>query len=111
MKKGTVFVVLVLHALTVLAQPVEEFRAAWIATVDNIDWPSRGNYDPEKQKAEYIELLEMHRRNGMNAVIVQVRPATDAFYPSEYEPWSEWLNRQNRGQAAQALLRSASVHD
>lgn len=90
-KKGTVFVVLVLHALTVLAQPVEEFRAAWIATVDNIDWPSRGNYDPEKQKAEYIELLEMHRRNGMNAVIVQVRPATDAFYPSEYEPWSEWL--------------------
>ena len=27
----------------------------------------------------------------MNAVIVQVRPATDAFYPSPYEPWSQWL--------------------
>ena len=33
----------------------------------------------------------MHQRNGMNAVVVQVRPATDAFYPSQYEPWSEWL--------------------
>lgn len=86
-----VFVALVLPALAVFAQPNYEFRAAWIATVDNIDWPSRGNYDPQKQKAEYIELLEMHRRNGLNAVIVQVRPATDAFYPSDLEPWSEFL--------------------
>lgn len=86
-----VFVALVLPALAVVAQPNYEFRAAWIATVDNIDWPSRGNYDTEKQKAEYIQLLEMHRRNGLNAVIVQVRPATDAFYPSPYEPWSEFL--------------------
>src|SRR5687767_994564 len=75
----------------VTAQPKYEFRAAWIATVDNIDWPSRGNFNTEKQKAEYIHLLDMHKRNGLNAVIVQVRPATDAFYPSQYEPWSEWL--------------------
>jgi uncharacterized lipoprotein YddW (UPF0748 family) len=33
----------------------------------------------------------MHQRNGMNAVIVQIRPCTDAFYPSQYEPWSAWL--------------------
>ncbi|ULQ56045.1 family 10 glycosylhydrolase [Flavihumibacter rivuli] len=68
-----------------------EFRAAWIATVDNIDWPTKGNFDSEKQKDEYIRMLDMHEKNGMNAVIVQVRPATDAFYPSQYEPWSEWL--------------------
>ncbi|MEJ7736132.1 MAG: family 10 glycosylhydrolase [Chitinophagaceae bacterium] len=73
------------------AQPKYEFRGAWVATVDNIDWPSRGNYDAGSQKLEFIQLLEMHRRNGMNAVIVQVRPAADAFYPSPYEPWSEWL--------------------
>lgn len=73
------------------AQPKHEFRAAWIATVDNIDWPSRGNYNTESQKAEFIRQLDMHQRNGMNAVIVQVRPAADAFYPSQYEPWSEWL--------------------
>src|SRR5688572_6970427 len=90
-KLGFVFVALILPALAIFAQPNYEFRAAWIATVDNIDWPSRGNYDPVKQRAEYIELLEMHRRNGLNAVIVQVRPATDAFYPSKLEPWSEFL--------------------
>lgn len=73
------------------AQPKYEFRGAWVATVDNIDWPSRGNYDTERQKAEFIDLLNMHQRNGLNAVIVQVRPSTDAFYPSPYEPWSEWL--------------------
>lgn len=73
------------------AQPIQEFRAAWIATVDNIDWPTKGNYNTESQKAEYIRLLDLHQRNGLNAVVVQIRPATDAFYPSQYEPWSEWL--------------------
>lgn len=77
--------------VTINAQPKYEFRAAWVATVDNIDWPSRGNYAPARQKQEFIDLLDMHKRNGMNAVIVQVRPATDAFYPSQYEPWSQWL--------------------
>ncbi|MBZ5857833.1 glycoside hydrolase family 10 protein [Flavihumibacter profundi] len=71
-----------------------EFRAAWIATVDNIDWPDKGSTQPEIQRAEYIKLLDMHAANGLNAVIVQVRPAADAFYPSPYEPWSEWLTGQ-----------------
>jgi uncharacterized lipoprotein YddW (UPF0748 family) len=83
--------ILVLLSVKVFSQPQYEFRAAWIATVDNIDWPTRGNYDSEKQKEEFIQLLDMHKKNGMNAVIVQVRPATDAFYPSPFEPWSEWL--------------------
>lgn len=74
-----------------VAQPKYEFRAAWIATVANIDWPSRGNYDTESQKDEYIKLLDLHVLNGLNAVIVQIRPSTDAFYPSPYEPWSQWL--------------------
>jgi uncharacterized lipoprotein YddW (UPF0748 family) len=73
------------------AQPRIEFRGVWVATVDNIDWPTKGNYNSDSQKAEYIKLLDMHQRNGMNAVIVQIRPAADAFYPSQYEPWSEWL--------------------
>ena len=69
----------------------KEFRGAWIATVDNIDWPSKGNYNANEQKAEFIRIVDMHKRNGLNALVVQVRPATDAFYPSPYEPWSEWL--------------------
>jgi uncharacterized lipoprotein YddW (UPF0748 family) len=71
--------------------PKYEFRAAWIATVDNIDWPSKKGLPVDSQKAEFIRMIDMHKRNGMNAVIVQIRPATDAFYPSPYEPWSEWL--------------------
>ncbi len=86
----------VIHS--VHSQPAAEFRAAWVATVDNIDWPSKGNYNTDSQKTEFIRILDMHQRNGLNAVIVQVRPATDAFYPSPYEPWSEWLTGK-QGQA------------
>jgi uncharacterized lipoprotein YddW (UPF0748 family) len=80
------------------AQTKPEFRGVWVATVDNIDWPSRGNYNSDLQKLEFIKLLDMHQRNGMNAMIVQVRPVTDAFYPSQYEPWSEFLTGK-QGQA------------
>src|SRR6476469_8451451 len=72
-------------------QPAYEFRGVWMATVDNIDWPNRGDYDPQSQREEYVRQLDMHARNGMNAIIAQVRPAADAFYPSPFEPWSQWL--------------------
>jgi Uncharacterized protein conserved in bacteria len=72
------------------AQPHSEFRGVWIATVMNIDWPPQ-NASAEAQKAEYIRQLDLHQRNGMNAVIVQVRPSGDAFFPSPHEPWSQWL--------------------
>ncbi|HEU4609833.1 MAG TPA: family 10 glycosylhydrolase, partial [Chitinophagaceae bacterium] len=100
MKRLTLLVLAVVSILLAAAQPKYEFRAAWIATVDNIDWPDRGDYDPASQRASFIRLLDMHKRNGMNAVIVQIRPATDAFYPSPYEPWSEWLTGQ-QGKAPQ----------
>ncbi|RXK60982.1 hypothetical protein ESA94_11045 [Lacibacter luteus] len=74
------------------AQSKQEFRAVWIATVDNIDWPSKKGLPVDSQKAEFIRILDLHKSNGMNAVVMQVRPATDAFYPSPYEPWSEWLS-------------------
>ena len=76
---------------TAFAQAKPEFRAVWVATVDNIDWPSKGNYNSDLQKIEFTKLLDMHLRNGINAVIVQVRPVSDAFYPSPFEPWSEFL--------------------
>jgi uncharacterized lipoprotein YddW (UPF0748 family) len=71
--------------------PRQEFRGVWIASVDNIDWPSRKGLPPDSQRAEFIRMLEVHKSAGMNAVVVQLRPATDAFYPSPLEPWSEWL--------------------
>jgi uncharacterized lipoprotein YddW (UPF0748 family) len=89
--KQFLFVGLIFCSFFASSQPKYEFRAVWIATVDNIDWPSNDNYNPEQQKAEFIRQLDMHQRNGMNAVIVQIRPACDAFYPSDIEPWSQWL--------------------
>lgn len=73
------------------AQSKYEFRGVWVATVDNIDFPSSRFLSSQAQRDEFIKLVEMNKRNGMNALIVQIRPASDAFYPSEYEPWSEFL--------------------
>src|SRR3954453_13861698 len=80
-----------LQLSTFNVQPKYEFRAAWIATVVNIDWPSKKGLPVDEQKEEYITMLDSLQHLGMNAVIVQIRPAADAFYPSPYEPWSEWL--------------------
>jgi uncharacterized lipoprotein YddW (UPF0748 family) len=71
--------------------PKREFRAVWIATVDNIDWPSSKTMPPDQQRTEFSGLLDFHKRVGMNAVFVQVRAAGDAFYAKSPEPWSEWL--------------------
>ena len=72
-------------------QPKYEFRAVWIATVNNIDWPSSKNLTAYQQKDEFIHILNEQQKFGMNAVIVQIRPAADAFYASNLEPWSEFL--------------------
>lgn len=68
-----------------------EFRGVWVATVDNIDWPSKRTLGTETQKAELVHLLDKAKALGLNAVILQVRPSADALYPSKLEPWSEYL--------------------
>ncbi|MGV6944585.1 glycoside hydrolase family 10 protein [Sphingobacterium kyonggiense] len=74
-----------------LPEPPREFRAAWVATVANINWPSKNNLSTEQQKQEAITLLDMLKKNNFNAVIFQVRPSADALYKSNYEPWSYFL--------------------
>ena len=71
--------------------PKREFRGVWVATVANIDWPSRPGLSVDEQKQELIALIDQHKRNGMNAILLQVRPAADAFYRKSREPWSQWL--------------------
>lgn len=72
--------------------PVErEFRGAWVATVANIDWPSRPGLSVAEMKAELGGLLDESVRLKLNAIVLQVRPACDAMYASELEPWSEFL--------------------
>jgi uncharacterized lipoprotein YddW (UPF0748 family) len=72
-------------------QPDREFRAVWVATVDNIDWPSRPGLDPDSQRVEALSILDRSADLGLNAVVLQVRPQCDALYASELEPWSYYL--------------------
>jgi len=71
--------------------PPREFRGAWIATVANLDWPSKPGLSVAEQKAELITLLDRAVQLHLNAVIFQVRPMADAVYASPLEPWSEFL--------------------
>ncbi len=87
--------ILFLNLNTVKAQnnaiPKREFRGVWVATVKNIDWPSKEGLTTQQQKDELIKLLDAHQREGINAIMFQIRPATDAFYAKSDEPWSQYL--------------------
>jgi len=68
-----------------------EFRAAWVSTVANIDWPSKPGLPAAQQQAEAIAILERAVDLNLNAIVLQVRPSADAIYPSKIEPWTEYL--------------------
>ncbi len=76
------------------APPKREFRAVWIATVDNIDWPSKKGLPVVDQQRELVGMFDQQQQMGLNAVVVQIRSAADAFYARSSEPWSEWLTGQ-----------------
>ena len=67
-----------------------EFRAVWIATVGGMDWPAKGS-TTDRQKADFIAILDKAVALKMNAIVFQVRPSADALYASDLEPWSEYL--------------------
>jgi len=87
MKKIALFLALCLAPLSVRA----EIRGAWIASVHNINFPTKPGLSAEAQKAQLIGLLDAAKRAGLNAVFFQVRPESDALYRSELEPWSRCL--------------------
>jgi uncharacterized lipoprotein YddW (UPF0748 family) len=66
-------------------------RGAWVATVFNLDFPSRPGLSAETQKAQIIRILDVARAARLNALMVQVRPECDALYESKLEPWSRFL--------------------
>lgn len=74
-----------------ITNPKNEFRAVWIATVANIDWPKTNIDAVEKQKADFIEILDTYKKLNYNAVIVQIRSSGEAFYPTDFAPWSRFL--------------------
>lgn len=68
-----------------------EFRGAWVASVGNIDWPSKAGLTSQQQQTELLALLDRAVALRLNAIILQVRPGCDALYASKLEPWSEYL--------------------
>jgi uncharacterized lipoprotein YddW (UPF0748 family) len=73
-------------------------RATWIATVQNMDWPSKASLALqdraeriEVQQAELRTILDKVVELGMNTVIFQVKPCADALYRSTLLPWSATL--------------------
>lgn len=76
---------------TELPKTPREFRGVWIATVANIDWPTSPNDPYSKQKEDFIKLLDYYQSLNFNTVIVQIRTAGDALYPSNFAPWSRYL--------------------
>jgi uncharacterized lipoprotein YddW (UPF0748 family) len=91
MKKSLLLISFLTAHFVLLAQPKQEFRAVWVATVNNIDWPSKPGLTTEQQQKEAVKIITDSRNLNMNAIIFQVRPASDAFYPSVLEPWSRYL--------------------
>jgi uncharacterized lipoprotein YddW (UPF0748 family) len=76
---------------------MREFRGVWVATVNNMDWPSRQDLSTEDQQRELLAILDRAAELKMNAIVFQVRPEADALYASRYEPWSRYLTgRQGR---------------
>lgn len=79
------------NPLSTPPEPVQEFRGLWVATVDNIDWPSAPGLSRAEQKAEAVRILDLAVELKLNAIVLQVRPCADALYRSSYEPWSAFL--------------------
>lgn len=93
LRKSLITLLFIFTALPLFAQPepTREFRGIWIATVDNIDFPSKKGMTIAEQKTQILADLDLVRSLHFNAVIFQVRPQCDALYSSKIEPWSEFL--------------------
>ncbi len=85
-------IALLLALRTFAADTGKEFRGAWVASVYNLDWPSKPGLSEDRQKAELRTILDRAKGVGLNAILLQVRPAADALYASKIEPWSAFLS-------------------
>ena len=76
------------------AQQKYEYRAVWLTTIENLDWPrtrAKTPADVEKQKAELVVLLDSLQAMNVNTVLLQTRVRGDVIYPSAIEPFAYLL--------------------
>lgn len=99
--KSLVVLMMMLTAMVVQAwqpvnenapEPSREFRAAWVTSVFNLDWPSKAGLSAAQQQKEMLTILNTAVKLKLNAILLQVRPNGDALYKSSLEPWSCWLS-------------------
>ncbi len=86
-----ILILLITDLFSQSVSPKREFRAAWLATVVNLDWPSSRTLSTANQKLELTKLLDSLQLYGVNTVIFQIRTECDALYNSAIDPWSYWL--------------------
>jgi uncharacterized lipoprotein YddW (UPF0748 family) len=86
--KTAIFVLLAMLSLSAVHA---EMRGAWVASVHNINFPSKPGLPAAAQQAEIIRMLDAAKRAGLNTILLQVRPESDALYASPIEPWSRSL--------------------
>jgi len=71
-----------------------EFRAAFATPIWDRgfrDWPSAAGLTPDSQRTELRVMLDHAVAVGLNAIVLHVRIAGDAMYPTKYAPWSAFL--------------------
>ncbi len=83
--------IILINICLAMNHPKRQLRAGWIASVTNIDWPSKTGLTIAEQKAEFMKLIDEAKADNLNTLIVQIRPTADSFYPSKIFPWSQWL--------------------
>ncbi len=102
LKRRMLSVILILTMLLPVAyaaQPAQDgMRGVWVATVANIDYPSRQGLTADELKSEADTILDNIAAMGLNTVFFQVRPSADALYQSDIFPWSCYVS----GTAGQA---------
>ena len=102
LKRRMLSVILILTMLLPVAyaaQPAQDgMRGVWVATVANIDYPSRQGLTADELKSEADTILDNIAAMGLNTVFFQVRPSADALYQSDIFPWSRYVS----GTAGQA---------
>lgn len=82
-----------------LLDPNAEVRGMWIATVGNINYPSKKGLDASALAAELEDIVETCAELGLNTLFFQVRPCADALYDSSLFPFSEFVSGE-QGRAA-----------
>jgi len=99
MKLRTISMALFWACLSLFANaqtaPKREFRGVWMHTIGNAEYRTM---TPQRMMTYLTSQLDTLQRAGINAVLFQIRPEADAFYPSQLEPWSRFLTG-TQGQA------------